>query len=166
MKYVKILVLFLMSATVWLSAMQQSGINTPQYQLQLLEAIQNNNIPTVQRLLQAGLNPNFELVNRNLVYGKNPLATALLVSLNPEIIRLLLQHGADPNTIVGYRDASPALIYLAQSTPTTYILGLPYEQQSQSKITSMLLADPCFEINKKNVSGWNASIAALYYKTI
>jgi hypothetical protein len=56
----------------------------------LVSAISQNNVGSVQALLEAGANPNVSYGD-----GDTPLELVLRRS-NPEIVRLLLEHGADP----------------------------------------------------------------------
>src|SRR6516162_9054008 len=94
----RVILLVIASSFAFDAAAMQQNINTLPYQQQLLTAIQNKDIGQVQSLLQMGLNPNFELGPLLDFQGNSPIAFASNGN-NADIMQLLLQNGANPNTI-------------------------------------------------------------------
>ncbi len=139
---------------------------------QLISAILNHNIDSVQLLLQQGANPNYENI-----YGVSPLLFAVEAG-DTAVIRLLLDHGADINivppydppavsfavinfkdTIVHYlldRGANPDIHDRAGRTPLYYAI-----RNGNYQAADLLLlygADP-----DGKVEGWTPLQLAAYY---
>jgi ankyrin repeat protein len=66
--------------------------------LELLEAVAQGNLTKVEELLAVGCDPNASHPR----YGNTPLSSACFTN-RPEIIKRLLQSGADPNLRITYR---------------------------------------------------------------
>ena len=95
-------------------ASEQHRNSTKKRELKLAEAIASNNPVLVKKLLNVGVNPNVKIVGQNcepiifLSFEKSwftlprtkiddPTRQSYRITAKPQCLRLLLEHGADPN---------------------------------------------------------------------
>ncbi len=159
MKLFQILIIIFLSLAgiTAISSMEKPNINTLENQKQLRIAIKNNKTEEVRQLLKAGLNPNF-VFQIAPSYWVIPLIEAVSGN-NPEIVQLLLDHGADPNaTDLGSHQFQDSALMKALSVeyPTIDDTSDNNPAVRQSKIITMLLANPKLKINQKNKLGDSA----------
>ena len=148
-------------------SMERPDINSFQNQQQLLNAIQNKNVAEVQALLQAGINPNFELGPQSRWQGNSPIGAAAYAN-NVDIMELLLNQGANPNTIINNETRNTALLH-ALTTGYGMPMGMAFDAPqspitNQNKIINILLAHPQLDINYKDSGGDTALMMAVKYK--
>lgn len=84
--------------------------------LALLSAIKNNDVITVHALLEFGANPNFVMPG-----SVSPLSCAINRGSKYEVIKQLLQHGADPKELLESEKMTTALHYAVIESDYDYV---------------------------------------------
>ena len=105
----------------------EASASIPDPDIRLIDAIDQGDVETLRRLLEAGADPNeLEPASHSL-----PLAVAIMVE-NPQMIRILLDAGADPN-VPGPDGVSPVM--LAAERHNSEILALISEAGGRAAIS-------------------------------
>lgn len=168
-----------------LNAMENPEAELRVAQKEMFQAVIENNGPRLLSLLLQGVNPNFTLPEYS---NHSPLFYATSPNLNVEIVKMLLENGANPNSdkvlpyLIGTTFASPIALEdprhpaNKQNQIITLLLNHPQIDINQNyngtalhaainakrdELIPLILAKPNLNINAVDTRGWTALMLAV-----
>lgn len=148
------IMILLLVSNVSMFALQRRIFNE-QYNDQLFSALERNNIADVNSWLKKGANPN---ARKN---GKTALMVAIVYDKNGDMVKALLEHGADANTIdsslmsplefATYYEKDPKVVHLLlqHGARITSRVNLEYSPSKEA----IQKADP-YKLARQELSEW------------